>query len=91
MVYAKWTPTPRISVMPYIESASSRWSPNIMSGDPDVRTGSYTMANFRVAYQVTPDLDVSLTARNLFDKNYELKHSYPEEGRNFMLTARVRY
>lgn len=91
MVYAKWTPTPRISVMPYIESASSRWSPNIMSGDPDVRTGSYTLANFRVAYQVTSDLDVSLTARNLFDKNYELKHSYPEEGRNFMLTARVRY
>ncbi|MCV2217613.1 TonB-dependent receptor plug domain-containing protein [Thauera sp. Sel9] len=91
MLYAKWTPTAQLSVMPYIESASSRWSPHIMSGNADVKTGSYTLANLRVGYQVTSDLDVSLTARNLFDKNYELKHSYPEEGRNFMLTARIRY
>ncbi|ENO87342.1 putative TonB-dependent receptor [Thauera linaloolentis 47Lol = DSM 12138] len=91
MLYAKWTPMHRLAVMPYIESASSRWSTNTLANSPDVRTGSHTLVNVQLAYQVTSAFDLSLNARNLFDKDYALTHGYPQEGRNFVLTARLRY
>ena len=35
--------------------------------------------------------EISLAARNLFDKNYELTSSYPEEGRSFLLSTRFQF
>ncbi len=91
MLYAKWQPSSDLSLMPYVESASSRWSTNTESGRPDVKTGAYTLLNFRLAYQLTRQVELAASGHNLLDKNYALTHGYPQQGRNFIVSARVRY
>lgn len=91
MFYAKWTPLPELSFIPYVEWESGRWVSNVVSGDPDVKVGSRALVNFKVGYELNDYLDFSVTARNLLDKNYQVVHGFPMEGRNFELTARFRY
>ena len=91
MVYAKWQPLPELSFIPYVEWETNRTVSNEVSGRPNQRVGARALVNFKVGYELNEYLDFSITARNLLDKNYELSHGYPMEGRNFLLTARFRY
>jgi iron complex outermembrane receptor protein len=90
-VYAKWTPTEKWSVVPSLEHASSRWSSSAANSALYVQTGAYTLANLKVEYQFQRDWSVSLSGRNLTDKNYQVVDGYPQEGRNFVVAMRYRY
>ena len=86
MVYASWRPLPRLSLTPDLAFASDRWSPNY-STTAYVRTGAYTLVNFKAEYKALDNLTVYAGARNIFDRLYVLTDGFPEPGRSFYLGA----
>ncbi|WP_435014545.1 TonB-dependent vitamin B12 receptor [Xanthomonas arboricola] len=48
----------------------------------------YGLLDLRVSYAVTADWKVSLTANNVFDRQYETARWYAQPGRNYLLTLR---
>ncbi len=90
-LYGKWTPTAELQIIPSIEYADQRWSTPADGSSGNVLTGDYTLVNLKIGYQLTDNWDLSITGRNLLDKNYALSDGYPEEGRNFLMTARYRF
>lgn len=89
-VYAKWRPSDAITVIPAIEYASRRWSSAAVGGGY-TRTDDYTLLNVKLDYRLARNWDLSFTARNLLDKDYEITEGYPQEGRNFVVSARYRF
>ncbi len=90
-VYGKWMPWGGLRFIPSIEYASKRWSSPADGSDSYVETGEYTLVNLSIGYQLNENWDLSVTGRNLLDKNYALSDGYPEEGRNFLVTARYQF
>lgn len=80
-IYAKWQPIPKLTVIPALELSDSR----------STGTGSYELLSLKIAYQIIKHWEVSLTGRNLLDRNYEASPGYPQEGRNFLLSTRVQF
>lgn len=89
-IYAKWSPTARLKVIPTIEYGGSRWSSK-STGTGYIQTGSYTLLGIKTEYQVTNDFSVAFSGRNLTDRNYQVVDGYPQDGRNFMLSARLQF
>lgn len=89
-IYAKWRPISGLSVIPALEHASDRWSSKAV-GTGYVKTGAYDLLSLKLEYQLMRDWSVSLTGRNLTDKNYQLVDGYPQEGRNFVLATRLQF
>lgn len=89
-LYAKWRPVEPLSVIPSLEYATSRWSTAAV-GTGYVQTGAYNLFNLKVEYKIRRDWDISLTGRNLTDKNYQVVDGYPLEGRNFLLASRFQF
>ncbi|WP_448871050.1 TonB-dependent receptor plug domain-containing protein [Desulfobulbus propionicus] len=87
-IYGKWTPWDPLQIIPSIEYADQRWSTPADGSPGYVETGDYTLVNLKIGYQLTRNWDLSVAGRNLLDKNYALSDGYPEEGRNFLVTAR---
>lgn len=52
------------------------------------RLAGYGLLDLRVSYAVTVDWKVSLTANNVFDRQYETARWYAQPGRNYLLTLR---
>lgn len=90
MAYAKWRPAAGWTVIPSLEYAGPRWS-SVSSGTGYVETGEYELLNVKVEYRIRPGWDVSFTARNLTDKNYQLVDGYPQEGRNIVVATRFQF
>lgn len=88
--YAKWQPFDALRVIPNVEYQSRRWS-SANGAAGYVRTDNVTLMNLKLEYTLTPGWDVSLSARNLFDKNYQIVDGYPQEGRNFTLATRYQF
>ena len=88
-LYAKWNATPKLTVIPALELSDNRWAG--ASGGAYVKTGAYELLSLKLAYQLTRQWEVSLTGRNLLDKNYEYTPGYPQEGRNYLLSTRVQF
>jgi len=55
----------------------------------DVGTGNYTLWNLYFDTELAKDLKLNLTARNIFDKEYESVYGYATEGRS--LYAKLKY
>lgn len=91
LLYAKWQPTEAWNVIPSLEYASSRWSTSAANSALYVQTGAYALLNTKVEYKIRRDWSVSLAARNLLDKNYQVVDGYPQEGRNFLLATRFQF
>lgn len=89
-LYARWTPVEALTVIPSLEAAGTRWSTKAV-GSGYVKTGAYELLNLKLEYRLHRDWDISLTARNLLDKNYQLVDGYPQEGRNFLLSTRFQF
>lgn len=89
-LYAKWTPSDALTVIPSLEAAGTRWSTKAVGGGY-VQTGAYQLLGLKVEYKLQRDWDIALTARNLLDKNYQLVDGYPQEGRNFLLSTRFQF
>lgn len=90
LVYAKWQPTDALRVVPSIEYASDRWSTRAV-GNGYVKTGKYALLGLKLEYRLTPEWDVSVTGRNLLDRNYAVVDGYPQEGRSFIVASRLRF
>lgn len=89
LIYAEWTPLAGLHVMPSLEIASDRWTTN-SAGTSYFETGAYTLANLRIDYDVTDRITFGAGVRNAFDDLYFLADGFPEPGRRFFLTARLR-
>lgn len=55
----------------------------------DVPTGNYTLWNLNLGAKLADDLDLTLNARNIFDKAYQSVYGYATEGAS--LYAKVKY
>ncbi len=55
----------------------------------DVPTGNYTLWNLNFGAKLAEDLDLTLHARNIFDKEYQSVYGYASEGAS--LYAKVKY
>jgi iron complex outermembrane receptor protein len=88
-LYARWRPLAGLTVLPSLEYVSRRHANS--SGADYEKTGEYALLGLKLAYQITPDWDISLVGRNLLDKNYQLSVGYPQEGRNFLLATRLQF
>ncbi|HEY6814844.1 MAG TPA: TonB-dependent receptor [Croceibacterium sp.] len=89
LVCAQWQPLERLRVRPSVEFASDRWTTN-SAGTSYFETGEYVLANLRVDYDVTDRITFGAGVRNAYDELYFLADGFPEPGRRFFLTARLR-
>ena len=55
----------------------------------EVPTGNYTVWNLNFSTQVMKDIDLSLHAKNIFDKDYQSVYGYATEGRS--VYAKIKY
>ncbi|MDR2261162.1 MAG: TonB-dependent receptor, partial [Azoarcus sp.] len=90
VIYAKWQAAPGFTVIPVLELSDNRRTAN-SAGTGYVETGAYELLSLKLAYRIAPQWDVSLTARNLLDKNYQFSDGYPQEGRNFLISTRYQF
>lgn len=88
--YADWRINDAFTFTPSVEIASERWTSTTSSPLTYYQTGDYALFNAALAWQVTPQADLLLGARNLTDENYQLSDGLPEEGRNFYVSVRLR-
>ncbi|MDR2093868.1 MAG: TonB-dependent receptor [Azoarcus sp.] len=89
-IYAKWQPTPKLTLIPALELSDNRRISN-STASGYVRTGAYELLSLKVAYRLLPEWELSLTGRNLLDKNYQFSDGYPQEGRSFMVSTRYQF
>ena len=89
MAYATLRPLANVTVTPNIEFTSKRWTEN--SSGTYYRTGDYLLVNLRAKWQVTEQVSLSLSGRNLTDENYTLVDGFPSEGRSIWLTTSFTY
>ncbi|MDR1854288.1 MAG: TonB-dependent receptor [Azoarcus sp.] len=88
-LYAKWKPVPKLTIIPALELSDDRWSQD--DSNNYMRTGAYELLSLKIAYELLPGWEVSLTGRNLLDKNYATSYGYPQEGRNYLLSTRLKF
>lgn len=87
--FVTWQLLPSLSLTPNIQTASNRWSTNT-AGTSYFKMGSYTLFNLQADYALTDKLDLSVSAKNLFDVNYALTYGFPEQGRNIYAALRFK-
>ena len=93
--YLDWAPVDGLHVIPSIDLASDRWT--LFTATPATasqvyyRTGAYVNAGLRVDYALTPQVDIGVGGRNLFDDYYTLTDGFPEPGRTLFASLRVHY
>ncbi len=87
--WAEWSPVAGLSVVPSLEIASDRWTVD-ETGTLYYRTGGYVQGNLRIDYELTGGLVIGAGVRNAFDDHYVFTDGFPEPGRSFFLTARLR-
>lgn len=94
LAYADWQVAERLTLTPSVEAASRRWtvtSSSLITPVRYYRTGAYVLAALTARVQMTPKIDVQVSARNLLDQKYQLVDGFPEEGRNFRADLRVKF
>jgi iron complex outermembrane recepter protein len=84
--YAEWQPMTRLLVVPSVEYNSSRYSTS-----DGTKVDGFWLCNLDAQMDLPRGFGLSAGIRNLFDENYELSEGYPEEGRNYYLSARYEF
>lgn len=88
-IYADWQPVAALHVLPSIELASDRWTVTT-NGATYYRTGAFVQASLRVELDVTEQITLAAGVRNAFDRSYTLVDGFPEPGRRFSISVRMR-
>lgn len=92
-LYADYKFLPKLSLYLSQELSSSMWSrvPTGRTTHIDHKTAGFGVTNVKLAYKPTESLSVEAGISNLFDKNYEYREGYPEEGRVFFTNLRYKF
>ncbi|MGJ0340474.1 TonB-dependent receptor plug domain-containing protein [Aliarcobacter cryaerophilus] len=63
------------------EYIGTRYSPNINWGNPDVKTGNYTVWNAVVDYDISKNFSTYIKLDNIFNKDYQIVDGYATSQR----------
>ncbi|WP_226936205.1 TonB-dependent receptor plug domain-containing protein [Pseudogemmobacter faecipullorum] len=91
-----WQASEKLTLSPSLELYSSRWSdPAIGSGDRNnpiySNMSGFALANLDGSWQASEQAALYFGIRNLFDRDYAVTEGFPEAGRNFYLTAQMKF
>ncbi|WP_298787260.1 TonB-dependent receptor, partial [uncultured Campylobacter sp.] len=92
-LYADYKILPKFGVYVSQELSSSLWNrvPTGRSSHIDHKTAGFGVTNLKLTYEPVESLSVEAGVSNLFDKNYEYREGYPEEGRVFFSNIRYKF
>ncbi|MFQ3666018.1 MAG: TonB-dependent receptor, partial [Sphingomonadaceae bacterium] len=88
-LWAEWELLPGFMLLPSLDLAGDRWLVNT-PGTRWRRDGAHALVNLRLAWRPLPGVELAVSASNLTDANFQLAEGFPEQGRNFRLSARLR-
>ena len=95
-LYADYKFMPKLSLFLSQELSSSMWNRvptkvGNVNGNIDHKTSGFGVTNLKFTYKPTEALSFEAGVSNLFDKNYEYREGFPEEGRIFFTNARYKF
>lgn len=85
--YVDYMIRPNVGIYLSQELLSSRYS----NAFEETKLGGFGLTHVKVSYQPLSSLNLEAGVRNLFDRNYEYREGYPEEGRVFFANARYKF
>lgn len=85
--YVDYKIIPKFSVYVAQYMISSRYS----NSDEVTKIAGFSTTNVKFIYKPTENLSIEAGVSNLFDKNYEYREGYPEEGRVFFSNLRYKF
>ncbi|MFQ3594502.1 MAG: TonB-dependent receptor [Sphingomonadaceae bacterium] len=88
-LWAEWALLPGFLLLPSLDVAGDRWLVNT-PGTRWRRDGAHALVNLRLAWRPLPGVELAVSASNLTDANFQLAEGFPEQSRNFRLSARLR-
>lgn len=92
-LYADFHLTPWLAITPSADFASDRWtvtSSSAINPPRFYKTGGYALFNLSAALGISDNVSVLASVKNITDENYVLVDGFPEEGRNFTLSLKLR-
>jgi iron complex outermembrane receptor protein len=92
-LFADWEAMPKLRITPSLEVAGSRYtatSSSLISPIQYYETGAYSLVNLSVNYDLTDNVSILFSGKNLTDENYVLVDGFPEEGANYALSLKFR-
>lgn len=84
--YADFSIVKPLHLVPSLQFASSRH----LTSDGE-RDHGFVLADIALRWEANERLGFEISARNLFDANFELSEGYPEQGRNYGARMRARF
>ncbi|MDX4036097.1 TonB-dependent receptor plug domain-containing protein [Aliarcobacter skirrowii] len=73
------------------EYIGTRYSPNINWGNPDVKTGNYTIWNAVIDYQANKNFSTYIKLDNMFNKDYQIVDGYATSQRAAYLGIKANF
>lgn len=86
--FADYTPWEGLHLVPDLEYNASRW---VITSSGFAETDGFWLLNAKVAYDLTPTVQLEARVGNLLDAHYETSYGFPEEGRTYFLGVRSRF
>ncbi len=95
-LYADYKFMPKLSLYLSQELSSSMWNRvptkvGNVNGNIDHKTAGFGVTNLKFTYKPTEALSFEAGVSNLFDKNYEYREGFSEEGRIFFTNVRYKF
>lgn len=86
-VYIDYKIVPKFSVYLFQYMMSTRFS----NAQETTKLAGFGTTNIKFTYKPTEALSFEAGVSNLFDKNYEYREGFPEEGRIFFTNVRYKF
>lgn len=86
-----WRVNDRVTLTPSVEAWSGRWTYAVTAPQGYYEIDPTMLAHLSAQVVLTPQVDLIVGARNVFDELYVVTDGFPEEGRSFRADLRVRF
>ena len=91
MIWANWQPIDGLSVRPNLQMASNRVLQSAVNSLVYYHGGAYTLAGFKISYQLNEKMEIEAGMTNIADVNYVLADGYNAPGRGYFANLRYTY